>query len=93
VEHQQPEAAHARRPHTPIAIDTLGKLREHGYGLWGSGLDYAALYRKDALAERQNSVAFEVDLAALIAERCTDVSCIRMVPSRARTAAEDAQRF
>jgi hypothetical protein len=65
---------------TPIAIDTLGKLRARGYGLWGSCLDCAALYRKDVPAEERISSSFDIDLDELIAERGADASCIRMAP-------------
>jgi hypothetical protein len=65
-------------PTTPIAIDNLGKLRERGYGLWGSCLDCAALYRTDLPAGQGVSSSFEIDLDRLIAERGADSTCIRM---------------
>jgi len=49
-----------------IVIDTLGKLREHGHGLFG----YRQICRK----------AFGVDMAALIAQRGADYRYIRMPP-------------
>jgi hypothetical protein len=65
---------------TPIALDTLGKLRARGNGLWGSCLDCAALYRKDLPAEMQISSSFDINLDRLIAERGADSTCIRMAP-------------
>jgi hypothetical protein len=53
---------------TPIAIDTLGRLRDHGYALWGSCLDCAALYRKDVPAGQGIVSSFDIDLDDLIAE-------------------------
>jgi hypothetical protein len=67
-------------PTKPIAIDTLGKLRTRGYGLWGSCLDCAALYRKDVPARERISSSFDIDLDQLIAERSADAPLIRMVP-------------
>jgi hypothetical protein len=65
----------------PIAIDTLGKLRARGYGLWGSSLDCASLYYKNPAASLpQISSTFDIDLDALIAERGADAPLIRMTP-------------
>jgi hypothetical protein len=65
---------------TPVAIDTLGKLRAHGNNLWGNCLDCAALYRMDVPAERRMSGAFDIDLGELIIERGADAPLIRMAP-------------
>jgi hypothetical protein len=38
---------------TPIVLDTLGKLHERGYGMFGTCLDCSRLYRMDAPAEQR----------------------------------------
>ena len=71
-------------PATPdshsIVLDTLGKLLERGYGMFGTCLDCVRLYRMDAPAEQRISSYFDIDLARLVAERGTASSCIRMEP-------------
>jgi hypothetical protein len=41
-----------------ITIDTLGKLLERGYGMFGTCLDCVRLYRMDAPAEQRISSYF-----------------------------------
>jgi hypothetical protein len=64
----------------PIVLDTLGKLHAHGYSLWGWCRDCAKLYRMGQRAEERVLAAFDIDMAALIAERGADHSFIRMAP-------------
>jgi hypothetical protein len=63
-----------------IALHTLGKLHERGYGMFGTCLDCASLYRMDAPAEKRISAHFDIDLGKLIEERGADAPCIRMAP-------------
>jgi len=63
-----------------IVLDTLGKLHERGYGMFGTCLDCSGLYRMDAPAEKQVDAFFDIDLAKLIAERGAASSCIHMAP-------------
>jgi hypothetical protein len=71
-------------PATPdshsIVLDTLVKLLERGYGMFGTCLDCVRLYRMDVPAEQQVSSDFDIDLAKLVAERGAASSCIRMPP-------------
>jgi hypothetical protein len=62
-----------------IVLDTLGKLLERGYGMFGTCLDCVRLYRMDAPAEQRIS-DFDIDLAKLVAERGAASSCIQMEP-------------
>lgn len=64
----------------PIVLDTLGKLRSHGYGMFGTCLDCSRLYRMDAPAEQRISAHFDIDLGKLIEERGADADCIHMAP-------------
>ena len=61
-------------------LDTLGKLHERGYGMFGTCLDCSRLYRMDAPADQRISAFFDIDLGKLIEERGAASSCIRMVP-------------
>jgi hypothetical protein len=70
-----------------IVLDTLGKLLERGYGMFGTCLDCVRLYRMDASAEQQISSYFDIDLAKLVAERGAASACIRMEPAPAPAAA------
>jgi hypothetical protein len=63
-----------------IILDTLGKLHERGYGMFGTCLDCARLYRMDAPAKERISACFDIDLEKLIGERGADATCIRMPP-------------
>jgi hypothetical protein len=63
-----------------IVLDTLGKLYERGYGLFGTCLDCARLYRMDASAEQCISNSFDIDLGKLVEERGADAPCVRMAP-------------
>jgi hypothetical protein len=63
-----------------IILNTLGKLYEHGYGMFGTCLDCSGLYRMDAPAEKRISAHFDIDLAKLAEERGADAPCIRMAP-------------
>jgi hypothetical protein len=63
-----------------ISLDTLGKLHEHGYGMFGVCRFCAGLYRMDAPPSQRISAHFEIDLAKVIAERGADTDCIRMPP-------------
>jgi hypothetical protein len=63
-----------------VSLDTLGKLHAYRYGLWGWCRECAKLYRMDVPAEQRVRAAFEIDLAALIAERGAESTCIRMAP-------------
>jgi hypothetical protein len=63
-----------------IVLDTLGKLHERGYGMFGTCLDCAKLYRMDVPAEQCISSSFDIDLRRLIEERGADAPCIRMAP-------------
>jgi hypothetical protein len=71
-------------PATPdshsIVLDTLGKLLERGYGMFGTCLDCVRQYRMDVPAEPQISSFFDIDLAKLVAKRGAASSCIRMAP-------------
>jgi hypothetical protein len=69
-----------RSPMPMIALDTLGRLHARGYGLFGACADCAQLYRMADLPERRIPSNFDIDLAALIAERGADCSVIRMAP-------------
>jgi hypothetical protein len=59
-----------------ITLHTLGKLHERGYGMFGTCLDCASLYRMDAPAEKRISAHFDIDLRKLIAERGAYADCI-----------------
>jgi hypothetical protein len=63
-----------------ISLDTLGKLHEHGYGMFGVCRRCAGLYRTDMPAEQRISAHFDIDLAKVIAERGADAESIRMPP-------------
>jgi hypothetical protein len=63
-----------------ITLDTLGKLHERGYGMFGVCRRCAGLYRMDMPAEQRISAHFDIELAKLIAERGADTDCIRMPP-------------
>ncbi|HWI26884.1 MAG TPA: hypothetical protein VN668_07925 [Stellaceae bacterium] len=60
-----------------IVLDTLGKLRADGFGLFGCCHDCDALYRKGDPHPIGGN--FDIDLDKLIAERGPDATCIRMV--------------
>lgn len=64
--------------HQRIVVDTIGKLHQCGYTLFGFCADCARLYRKDRQDNPLSS--FTVDLPALIAERGADSPLIRMAP-------------
>lgn len=49
-----------------IVLDTLGKLRAHGHGLWGWCYSCAGL--------------FDVDVTALVDERGADCDIARLAP-------------
>lgn len=61
-----------------IVLDTLGKLHDRGYGLFGTCLDCSGLYRMDAPAEQRIRSSFDIDLAKLVEERGADAPCVRM---------------
>jgi hypothetical protein len=61
-----------------IVLDTLGKLYERGYGLFGTCSDCALLYRMDAPAEHRIAANFDIALNRLIEGRGADSTCIRM---------------
>ncbi|MGO8916356.1 MAG: hypothetical protein ACLQJR_10650 [Stellaceae bacterium] len=63
-----------------IYLDTIGKLHERGYGMFGWCDDCAALYRKDLPAKLRTPAAFDIDLAILIAERGRDHPVTTMTP-------------
>lgn len=63
-----------------IVVDTLGKLRAHGRGLWGWCRGCAKLYRMSDPPQRRPLASFDIDMLALIAERGADYSIIRMAP-------------
>jgi hypothetical protein len=63
-----------------IILDTLGKLHERGYGMFGTCLDCAGLYRTDARAKERISAFFDIDMEKLIEEPGADAFCIRMPP-------------
>jgi hypothetical protein len=65
-----------------IILDTLGKLHARGYGMFGTCLHCARLYRMDVPAEEQISACFDIDLGKLIEERGANADCIRMPPVR-----------
>jgi len=52
-----------------ITLDTLGKLRDRGYGMFGTCLDCSALYRMSAPEAECLGGSFDIDLGTLIAER------------------------
>jgi hypothetical protein len=70
--------SHARQ--TTIVLDTLGKLLDRGYSMFGTCLDCSALYRMSASAAKRVGGSFEVDLGALLAERGAGAPCVRMPP-------------
>jgi hypothetical protein len=59
-----------------IVLDTLGKLYAHGHGLAGWCLDCSARYRPTAPAAHPVLAGFDVDMAALIAERGADAAIV-----------------
>jgi hypothetical protein len=63
-----------------IVLDTLGKLHERGYGMFGTCLDCSRLYRMDAPADQRVSAHFDIDVGKLIKERGADADCIHMAP-------------
>jgi hypothetical protein len=71
----------ARPDAAKIVMDTLGKLHERGYGMFGTCSDCARLYRMDAPAEQRIAANFSIDLDRLIEERGAESSCIRMAPA------------
>jgi hypothetical protein len=52
-----------------VAIDTLGKLRSHGYRLFGWCLACSRKYDPKLPAEKRQPAMFSIDLDALIKER------------------------
>jgi hypothetical protein len=69
-----------RSPMPVVALDTLGRLHAGGYGLFGCCTDCAQLYRMADPPERRVPSHFEIDIAALMAERGADCSVVRMAP-------------
>jgi hypothetical protein len=63
-----------------ITLDTIGKLYAHGHGLHGWCLECAARYRPGVPAAQQPRAGFDVDMAALIAERGADAAIVGMPP-------------
>jgi hypothetical protein len=66
-----------------IVLDTLGKLYQHGHGLfgWCSECGSPSRYREDVRAGRLPQRAmFDVDLGALIRERGRDRVVIGLAP-------------
>jgi hypothetical protein len=63
-----------------VILDTLGKLHERGYGMFGTCLDCTRLYSMDAPADQRISAHFDIDLGKLIAERGAAADCVRMPP-------------
>ena len=55
-----------------IVIDTLGRTREHCYGLFGWCLDCSAQYWKFQRPARAPRALFDIDVDKLIAERGAD---------------------
>lgn len=65
-----------------IVIDTIGKLREFRHPLVGWCRPCGARYRMNARPEDIPPSSWEVDLAALIAERGPDHPVVGMAPVR-----------
>jgi hypothetical protein len=63
-----------------ITLDTLGRLAAHGHGLAGWCLDCSARYRPSAPAAEQTRAGFDVDMAALIAERGANARIVGLRP-------------
>lgn len=63
-----------------VILDTIGKLHERGFGMFGWCDDCAALYRKDQPAELRPPAAFDIDLGRLIAERGEASPVTNMAP-------------
>jgi hypothetical protein len=63
-----------------IALDTLAKLHAHGHGLDGWCLDCSARYRPATPAAEQARAGFDVDIAALIAERGAEAGIVGLRP-------------
>jgi hypothetical protein len=63
-----------------VTLDTLGRLADHGHGLAGWCLDCAARYRPSAPAAEQRRAGFDIDIAALIAERGADAKIVGLRP-------------
>jgi hypothetical protein len=67
------------RMHT-IVLDTLGRVAAHGHGLVGWCLDCSARYRPATPAAEQPRAGFDVDMAALIAERGAEAHVVGLRP-------------
>jgi hypothetical protein len=63
-----------------ITLDTLGKLYAHGHGLNGWCLECSASYRPEVPAAARPRAGFDVDIAALIAERGADAAIVSLRP-------------
>ena len=66
-----------------IALDTLGKLHQHGHGMfgWCSDCGSPSRYWEDVKARRTPKPAmFDIDLAALILERGNRSLVVDMAP-------------
>jgi len=63
-----------------ITLDTLSRLAAHGHGLDGWCLDCSARYRPSAPAGEVQRAGFDIDIAALIAERGADAPIVGLRP-------------
>jgi hypothetical protein len=63
-----------------IVLDALGKLHEHGHGMFGVCLDCAGLYRMSVPAEQRISSDFDINLPKLGSKpnkACRRCGCFR----------------
>ncbi len=65
---------------TPIILDTLGWLHRYGHGLFGWCRRWSSRYRMAARPEDNPPASFDIDVAALIAERGADHPVVGMAP-------------
>ena len=59
---------------------TLGKLRAHGYGLFGWCPACHARHRRGAAPGENPPASFDIDMATLIAERGADCAVVGLAP-------------
>jgi|SRR6516162_2327049 hypothetical protein len=75
-----------------IVLQTLGDLLDHGHGMSGWCSDCAETYEPTLLPLISRPAGFDIDLAALIAERGPDSTAIRARRCYAPAAAAGARR-
>ncbi len=66
--------------HAPIILDTLSKLHANRHTLFGWCRPCASRYRMAVRPEDNPPASFDIDVAALIAQRGPDAPVVRMPP-------------